>query len=638
MSRVFAQLGAELGMTVGEFWVPCDDGFNLKRLNLWTSDQKHRVEVEGALSEARFQGGVGIIGQAFQGRRATWITNLSESEVFVRRDEVRRLRLFTAVAFPVQAGKEIQGVAVCFSPRRLFVDESFLEELDAIGAAIGDFVVAQQASQKAQKLAAIVESSRDAIVTCDLGGEITGWLGGATEQYGYSAEEVLGTSVESLLPPDSIEIFRDLMHRVRNEEAPQPVRLRRLCKNSTVVDVSVRVCAIHDESGRIVGVTSMERDIREQKAIEAKLFEAAQQKDEFLAMLGHELRNPLGAIRTAAELLKLKSHDVSVVERVEAIIARQSGHMAKLLDGLLDVSRIVRGKVELELKFVDVAQVCRDVVADSVGRAKASNITLLCDVPSTPVSVYADPTRLHQILDNLLSNALKFTDAGGVIRLSVEYDEKWVKIQVVDTGVGIDANLLPNIFEIFRQSRQSLDRAKGGLGLGLALVRLLLDLHGGKVYAHSDGIGKGATLTVELPRSNVTLSATSTTSAPPLKPRRILIIEDNKDAALSLREVLEVAGHTAFVVEHGHDGIETARREKPDVVICDLGLPGGVTGFDVALTLRALPELSDMKLVAWSGYGRPEDRKKALDSGFHGYLTKPANLEQIATILHALEV
>ncbi len=359
---------------------------------------------------------------------------------------------------------------------------------------------------------------------------------------------------------------------------------------------------------------------------EGSLREANRQKDEFLAMLGHELRNPLAAVRSATELLHHTETEDDQVRRVRAVLQRQTAHMAKLLDGLLDVSRIVRGKIELEREPLDLATIARDVAKDYAAAFEGRPVRLDLELPAAPVWVDGDRIRLTQVLDNLLSNAAKYCRAG-VISISVQPQSSEVALRVRDTGQGIEPELLPFIFDTFRQASQNMDRSSGGLGLGLPLVRGLVGLHGGSVSAASAGDGQGAEFVVRLPRAKYG-PVIPESARPPEGHDRILIVEDNEDAAELLRELLELRGHATQVASNGQDALRQLETFVPDVILCDLGLPG-MTGLEVALAVRGDSRFARVWLVALTGYGRPEDKARCEQAGFDAHITKPVSLSAI---------
>jgi signal transduction histidine kinase/ActR/RegA family two-component response regulator len=355
-------------------------------------------------------------------------------------------------------------------------------------------------------------------------------------------------------------------------------------------------------------------------------------KDEFLAMLGHELRNPLAAIRTATDLLM--SRDDAQIRRPLHVIERQASSLTRMVDDLLDVSRIRRGKITLQrtpTSLVDIARAARDSVADAV-HLRRQQLELV--EPHADVVVEGDPVRLEQVASNLLHNAIKYTPEGGWIQIDVRREGSDALLIVRDNGIGIDANALEDIFQPFRQLTRSLDRGAGGIGLGLPLVRHLVELHGGHVAAQSAGPDRGATFTVRMPASQA--PAKHKPSASPLRAEqrhaRVLLVEDNLDLAAMLREILEALGHRVEVANDGMSGIEAARRNPPDVALIDIGLPG-LDGYAVAHELRQCPELARTTLIAITGYGQPEDRRRAFDAGFHDHLVKPVGASDLRRLL-----
>jgi signal transduction histidine kinase len=359
---------------------------------------------------------------------------------------------------------------------------------------------------------------------------------------------------------------------------------------------------------------------------------ANQAKDEFLAMLGHELRNPLNAIGSAASLLGVSPGRPEMAERARTVIHRQVQHLARLVEDLLDVSRVTSGKVVLVRQPTDLAEVATSTMAGwrSSARFARHQVTL----EASPAWVDADPTRLEQVLGNLLSNALKYTPAGGAITVRVRSDGDTAILEVEDTGAGIPAELLPKVFELFVQGERTLDRAQGGLGIGLTLTRALVEMHGGTVDARSEGAGRGATFTIRLPRIPAPAS-TASAGAPAAVPRvarRILLIEDNADAREMLRAQLADDGHEVHAAVDGPSGLEMAEAVQPDVVLIDIGLPG-LDGYDVARRIRARPWGKTKLLVALTGYGQAEDRRRALEAGCDLHVTKPVFPERLAEII-----
>lgn len=367
------------------------------------------------------------------------------------------------------------------------------------------------------------------------------------------------------------------------------------------------------------------------------LKEAERRKDEFLAMLGHELRNPLAAIRSASELIHLLEAEDERLERARSVLDRQVIHMARLVDGLLEVSRISRGKIDLDRTTVDLRQILELLLEDRSDAVAAQDLTLQVELDEQPLWVLADRVRLAQIFDNLLSNAMKFTKPGGTITCSAHSEEGYVTARVRDTGVGIPADMLDRIFEPFQQAGQDLARRAGGLGLGLALVKGLVELHGGRVEAKSEGLGKGTEVIVRLPHGVAPDPGPTETrdEAQVTAARRILLVEDNLDAAEMLQALLVSRGHEVTWIGDGRDALETLRASRFEVVLCDLGLPS-MSGYELARAVRRDPELRATPLVALTGYGRFEDRERSLAAGFDAHLTKPVDLGALEGLLSRL--
>lgn len=366
----------------------------------------------------------------------------------------------------------------------------------------------------------------------------------------------------------------------------------------------------------------------------AQLEERVRQRDDMLAMLGHELRNPLGPLRNALEILDLKGNDPATRAWARGVFERQVTHLSRIVDDVLEVSRLSRGKVELRRERLDLAALLRWIVEDHAPAFEARGVALRLEPPAGPAWVDADPTRLTQVVGNLLHNACKFTESGGSVAVRLEPDaagnRAWVAVR--DNGIGLDPAVLPHVFEPFVQARQNLDRGRGGLGLGLAMVEGLVRLHGGEVKALSDGLGKGSEFRFCLPPA----AAPEPKKAPADEPRatglRVLVVEDHADAAESLKMLLELDGHEVRVAATGPDGVEAALRFHPDVVLCDIGLPG-LDGYGVAGALRKDPASAGVPMAAVSGYAQDEDRERSRAAGFHAHLAKPVRPDELRRFL-----
>ena len=421
----------------------------------------------------------------------------------------------------------------------------------------------------------------------------------------------------------------------------------------TVIDFSIS--PVRDDSGEVVLLVPEGRDITERKQAEERtrelaerLTEADRRQDEFLAMLAHELRNPLAPIANAVKVLELRDAEPTLRARMRDLIGKQTRILAQLIDDLLDVSRITRGKIQLRLEAVDLGEAVARAVATAQPSVRRRNHEVTVDMPDESATLHADPLRLEQVLVNLLTNAAKYTDPGGEIGVSAEIDRTTseVLLQVSDNGVGIAPELLRDVFEPFTQADATLDRAEGGLGIGLTLVRSLVQLHGGSVKATSEGPGLGSTFVVRLPlaefqpepepepESEPEPEPEPIVEIVPSKSRelRILVVDDNTMAADSLAMILGVWGHTAKVCHDGPTAVPTAREFRPDIVLLDIGLPG-MDGYAVARALRARPEHVGTVLAAVTGYGRDHDREAAEGIEFDHHFVKPVNITALERLL-----
>jgi signal transduction histidine kinase/CheY-like chemotaxis protein len=389
--------------------------------------------------------------------------------------------------------------------------------------------------------------------------------------------------------------------------------------------------------GEIIGAVAVNVDLTRRVLVEEELKLADRRKDEFLAMLAHELRNPLAPIRNAAHILRLGTADEERVRQVSTIITRQVDHMTELVDDLLDVSRVTRGLVTLDQEIVDLRQIVSSAAEQAGALVQSRRHNLQIDAPDAAL-VCGDRTRLVQIVTNLLANAAKFTPDGGRIDVGVSVEARAVTVSVADSGIGIRPELLPHVFEPFTQEERSADRSQGGLGLGLALVRSLVELHHGVVTAASEGVGRGAVFTVTLPRfvpdraSEVPGEPASGGAPAPCGPLDVLVVDDNADAADSLAILLRAQGHRVHVEHGAWAALERAEAMSPRAVLLDIGLPD-MDGLELARRLRLLEPTRNALLIALTGYGQSEDRDRSQAAGFDFHLVKPADPSRIAALL-----
>ena len=389
----------------------------------------------------------------------------------------------------------------------------------------------------------------------------------------------------------------------------------------------------------------LEREITERKRFEQELQEADRRKDEFLAMLSHELRNPLAAISNVAHVMKASPAIDPQLRWARDVLGRQTGHLTRLIDDLLDVSRITRGKVTLRREPIELKSVVAAAVETTRTLITQRGHALQVDVPEEAIPVLGDRVRLTQVVDNVLTNAAKYTQEGGRITVALEIAAGTpgeALIRVRDTGVGIAAEMLPNLFQLFRRADDSLARSEGGLGIGLALARGLIEMHGGRIEAFSDGPGKGSEFVIRLPRAN---GAIETPEAQPRqaplpceqredRQLKVLVVDDSVDSAESMAIILEMSGHSVRKAHNGPDALRAASEYRPDVVLMDIGMPG-MSGHEVAQKLRETPAMREVILIAMTGYGRQVDREQSRAAGFDHHLVKPLDFDKLNEVLIA---
>jgi two-component system, chemotaxis family, CheB/CheR fusion protein len=393
-----------------------------------------------------------------------------------------------------------------------------------------------------------------------------------------------------------------------------------------------RAVPLKDGQGRVIRWFGTNVDIDEQKSLEATAEAANRAKDEFLAMLGHELRNPLAPIQTALDLMEMQIPEVAQRERT--IIDRQVKHLMRLVDDLLDVSRITQGKVELRRERLELSEVVARGVEMASPLLEKKSIRLAVDVAREGLSLRGDPIRLAQVIANVLNNAAKFSESGGVVTVRGELDEDTgaLRVRIIDTGIGMSAEILPRVFDMFTQERQRAERAQGGLGLGLSIARSVVEMHSGTIRAYSGGLGRGSELVIELPApkargvSQSGERATAVSSS--LQRLRVLIVDDNEDAAQMLAEVLARSGYDVRFAYDGPAALALVRGFSPDIAVLDLGLPV-MDGYELLAQLRLTPGLEALRFIAVTGYGQAEDLLRTEEAGFSIHLVKPISLKQV---------
>jgi len=530
-----------------------------------------------------------------------------------------------------------------------------------------------------RRLAAIVDNSDDAIIGKDLNSIITSWNQGAQRIFGYTADEMIGTSIMRLIPRERQGEEDEILARLRRGDRFDHFETIRVAKDGRELYVSLTISPIKDASGTVIGASKIARDITDRKLAEAALREAqsvaetanaekarlleserlaraeaeraSHMKDEFLATLSHELRTPLNAVLGWATVLRSKKHlDHELVQGLETI-DRNARVQAEIIDDLLDMSRIISGKVRLDVQQIDLPAVVLEAVDTMRTSASAKGVRLQSVIDPLNSSVTGDPNRLQQVFWNLLSNAIKFTPKGGRVQVLLERVNSHVEVSVIDTGEGISTEFLPYIFDRFKQADASTTRRHGGLGLGLAIVKNLVELHGGNVRAKSGGLGKGATFIVSLPFTvfhppsdpgtrEHPKSGVRGLPVPPsisLNQVRVLVVDDDPDARNLLTVLLEAAGATVYAAGSANQGMEQLLAKSIDVLVCDIGMPE-MDGFTLMRRIRTLddPQKSKVAAIALTAYARLEDRMEAIRSGFQNHLPKPVEASELLAVVRSL--
>jgi PAS domain S-box-containing protein len=545
--------------------------------------------------------------------------------------------------------------------RRLDISLTVSPIRDAGGRVIGAAKIARDITERKRGVAALRESEDRyrtlfelgpvAVYSCDAAGVIQEFNRRAAELWGR--EPATGDTDERFC--GSFKLFRPDGSFMPHEQCPMADVVRgkiAAVRDAEViierpegsrVTVVVNILPLKNERGEVTGAINCFYDITERKRAEAQLRQYAtelsdsdRRKNEFLAMLAHELRNPLAPIRHGLHIMRLAGGDGQTIKSVTGLMERQVGHLVRLVDDLLDVHRISQGKIELRRGRIEVAAVVTDAVEATRPLSERMEHELTVIVPPEPICVNADPLRLAQVVGNLLNNACKFTKRRGRIRLRVEREGEQAVIRVRDNGMGIAADQVPRIFDMFMQADVSLEPSVSGLGIGLALVKNLVEMHGGTVEARSAGVGYGSEFVVRLPIMVDALTPQPT--APPIDAgvttaaRRILLVDDNRDAAETLAMLLELTGHETHIAYDGLEAVETAAKVKPDLVLLDIGLPK-MNGYEVARRIRERPWGKNLVLVALTGWGQDEDRLKSREAGFDGHILKPVDPEALTRLL-----
>jgi PAS domain S-box-containing protein len=499
----------------------------------------------------------------------------------------------------------------------------------------------------ARLLASIVESSDDAIISKSLDGVIQSWNASAERLFGYSADEAVGRHISLIIPRERLGEEDHIIASLRAGRRIDHFETERVRRDGSRIQISLTVSPIKDDEGHVIGASKIVRDVTRQREAEAEreklvavLAETDRRKDEFLATLAHELRNPLAPLRNMLEVLKRAGDDTATVHRAHETIERQLGQLVRLVDDLMDLNRITYDRLELRHSDVELTTVILHAVEMSRPFIDSAGHELHVTLPAERIYLHADPARLAQVFGNLLNNSCKYTKPGGTIRVTASRDAENVIVSVTDNGIGIPPDKLKSIFAMFTQVDHSVDRAQGGLGIGLTLVKRLVEMHGGSIEARSAGQGHGSEFVVCLPvlvgPAHTETPGPATTQDLP-RGRRILVVDDNEDAAVSLTMLLELTGHETYMAHDGVSALEAVERHRPDVALLDIGLPR-LNGHEVCRRVREQPWGKDIVLIALTGWGQEEDRRKSREAGFDGHLVKPVDHNALMELLASVAV
>lgn len=499
-----------------------------------------------------------------------------------------------------------------------------------------DVTEIKQAEERVQFQAQLLDAVGQAAIATDSNGTITYWNHFAETLYGWKADEALGRSIiELVIDPSETQVAAITQRMQAGSSWSEEVLVRH--RSGRTFPAFVTDTPLFDATGKLYARIGVSSDITDRKQVEEALRDADRRKDEFLATLAHELRNPLAPIRNSLHILRLSGDSDPSTRRVCEMMERQVGHLARLVDDLMEVSRITRGKIELRMEPVELAAVVCSAVEASRPLIEAARHQLAISLPTEPMMIKGDPVRLSQIFSNLLNNAAKYMDEGGQIWLTARRQEGDVLVTVRDTGIGISAEMLPHIFKMFTQVDRSTRKSQGGLGIGLTLVRTLVEMHGGKVDARSLGVKQGSEFVVRLPLSEEARVSDPNSAQSPaaLAPtHRVLVVDDNRDAADSLGMLLRLMGAEVRVVNDGPSALQTMQMYRPTVVLLDIGMPG-MDGYEVARRIRLKPEFRAVMLIALTGWGQEDDRRRTTLAGFDHHLLKPADINALESLLES---
>jgi PAS domain S-box-containing protein len=650
--RILKAVGEMLEWELGILWQVADDDRTLEYLDSWQRDDRLNHFIVDSRTR-RFERGIGLPGQVWATAQPAWIHDVEVDSNFPRSSVAARLGMHAAFAFPILVGATVRGVMEFFTREPRAIDAPALRLMSAAGSHIGQFVERRRAIQDLAEssalTSAIIDAALDCIISIDANGEIVEFNPAAVRTFGFSRDQVLGRELaETIIPARLRSRHRQALRRcVETGEAHiLGKRLEMPAQRADGTEFPVELAVTRVVAGARPVFTAHVRDITDRQRIEherAELLErersarmeaerANRSKDQFLATVSHELRTPLTAILGWASILQTRGVSPDRLPDIHDRIFRSAKAQAQIVNDLLDVSRMVAGQFQLEWQETDVCDVARLGLETIHSTALAKGVAMDAEIPGAGCVVSGDPARLQQVIWNLLSNAIRFTPAGGAVLLTVQASGSSVVIEVRDTGIGVSAAFLPHLFERFWQADNTSTRAHGGLGLGLALVRHIVELHGGEVEARSEGEGCGSTFVVRLParvpertRSDAPDPATTPVDLPDLRAVRVLIVDDDPGARELFTAILEERGAQTVCAESAAEAMERFRSQPVDVILLDIGMPNE-DGFALLRRIRAYEAAhgkTETPAIAVTAFAARVDQDKAMQAGFAAHVSKP---------------
>ncbi len=627
----------KLDWVLGQMWAVDAEGRTLRQRYAWSrSDERYATFIE-ASRRLVCTPGFGLPGRVWQGVAPQWIEDVPSDPTRPRGRYADECGIRGALCFPLTAGQRVLGAMEFFSDERRRPEDELLQALVALGSQLGEYIVRNRAEtllrESEERFRLLIEGVKDyAIVMLDPAGYVTTWNAGAARINGYASEDILGRHFSRFYTADDRAQGKPerLLAQAREQGSVEDESWR-VRKDGSLFWANVALTVLHAPNGELRGFAKVTRDMTERKQMEA-LEEAGRQTQQFLAMLGHELRNPLAPIRNAVGVMRMREIADPQVAYCRDVIERQVAQLVRLVDDLLDASRIATGTIGLHPEPLALAEVIARAVEASRPGIDERGHALVLEIAPDPIVVSGDRARLVQVVQNLLNNAAKFTPPRGRIVLAVRREQHQAVIEVRDSGIGIAPELLPKVFDLFVQADGGLARTEGGLGVGLALALRIVEMHGGSIEGTSEGSGRGAVFSVRLPliaeRTAAEAPQVQLGTDAPVRARSVLVVDDNRDAADSVAELLRLRGHQVLVAYDGPGALSTAAQHAPEVVLLDIGLPG-MDGYEVGVRLREDAATRSALILALTGYGQSQDRRRSEAASFDGHLVKPVDIETL---------